>query len=211
MRISGVVVTLSLALGGLDALGAGPSFTRDVRPLFAEKCYACHGPDAGTRKMGLRLDRIPDAIASGVIVPGDAASSYLVRKIRSDNPRTVMPPPSSKKVLSAAEVQLLVDWIDSGAAFEPHWSFQTIRHSSPPSVADGEDWIRQPIDAFVLWRLKEEGLSPAQEADRETLLRRVTLDLTGLPPSLEEMDAYLADTSPGAYQRVVDRLLASPR
>ena len=211
MRISGVVVTLSLAFGGLDALGAGPSFTRDVRPLFAEKCYACHGPDAGTRKMGLRLDRIPDAIVSGVIVPGDAASSYLVRKIRSDNPRTVMPPPSSKKVLSAAEVQLVVDWIDSGADFEPHWSFQTIPNSSPPSVADGEDWIRQPIDAFVLSRLKEEGLSPAHEADRETLLRRVTLDLTGLPPSLKEMDAYLADTSPGAYQRIVDRLLASPR
>ena len=188
-----------------------PRFNRDVRPILSDTCYACHGPDANTRKAGLRLDTAEGALAEGAVVPGDAAASELVRRIISTDPDERMPPPESELSLTAEQIDTLTRWVAAGAAYEPHWSLVPPAASVPPAtVADPGGWVRDPIDTFVLQRLETEGLTPSPEADRETLLRRVSLDLTGLPPTIEEMDAFLADTAPDAYEKAVDRLLASP-
>lgn len=189
---------------------AAPNFTRDIQPIFAEKCYQCHGPDSAARKADLRLDQIDAAIEEGVIVPGDPNASAVAVRTRSADPRVKMPPPKSNKVLSDKEKGLLADWIAAGAKHEPHWAFQPVRKPVIPE-AGGEGARAGAIDAIVRSRLAREGIAPAREADRETLLRRVTFDLTGLPPTLAEMDAYLSDAAPDAYEKTVDRLLASPR
>ena len=183
-------------------------FNRDIRPILAEHCYRCHGPDSASRKAKLRLDDRDTAIQRGAIAPGHADKSELVARIFADDD-TVMPPPKVKDALTKRERDLLRRWIAEGAEYERHWSFQSIPKSVPvPSITD--PWIRDPIDAFVLDRLRREKLEPAPEASRETWLRRVTFDLTGLPPTLAEIDAFLADSAPDAFGKVVDRLLASP-
>ncbi|MFZ9916304.1 MAG: DUF1549 domain-containing protein, partial [Phycisphaerales bacterium] len=181
-----------------------PTFNADIRPILSENCFHCHGVDAAKRKAGLRLDVEREAIASGALVPGDAAASVLVERLRSADPDELMPPPSSHRALSEGDKRLIERWIDAGARYEEHWAFVA---PTKAKAAPGE----HPIDAAVRRRLAREGLSLSPEAPRETLVRRVTLDLTGLPPTLDEIDAFLADRAPGAYERLVDRLLASPR
>ena len=180
-------------------------FNRDVRPILSDFCFACHGPDPKSRKADLRLD-VKDGVfgeyekGKTAVVPGKLDRSEIWAKISSADTKELMPPPKSGKKLSKLQVETLKRWIEEGAAWQGHWSFEPL-----PSVA-----VPPSIDAFILARLAAEGLKPSPEADRATLLRRVTLDLTGLPPEPAELDAFLADRSPNAYEKVVDRLLASP-
>src|SRR6185503_4485167 len=194
---------------------AGPDFNREVRPILADRCFRCHGPDAGARKRGLRLDTEEGSRAllrSGnhAVVPHDLEASELAHRIREEDERRVMPPPSLNRPLTDAQKQTLLTWIEQGAEYQPHWAFVAPRSSGPPAVHD-ESWSRDPLDRFVLARLEAEGLAPAPEAERATLLRRVALALTGLPPTPEESAAFVADPAGDAYERQVDRLLASPR
>jgi hypothetical protein len=191
-----------------EARSAGVDFSRDVLPILADRCFRCHGPDGAARQAELRLDRRDDALA--VITSGDAATSELWRRITALDPDDRMPPASSHKTLAPGEIELLRQWIDDGAAWSEHWAFRAPAVLDPPAVRGGA-WPRNDVDRFVLARLEAEGLAPSPEAPREALLRRVSFDLTGLPPTIDEIDAFLADEKPGAYERVVDRLLASPR
>ncbi len=209
---------LACAVGGILAawvaggVGAArptpPDFTRDVRPILARNCFKCHGPDDQQRQAGLRLDRREDAVRSGVLVPGKPQAGRLVQRILAAD-ATVMPPASSGKRLTAAEKETLRRWVAAGAEYRVHWAFVAPRQAPPPTVRQAK-WVRNPIDAFVLHRLEREGLAPSPEADRFTLIRRLSLDLTGLPPTPEEADAFVGDKSPNAYEKLVDRLMASP-
>jgi hypothetical protein len=186
-------------------------FNRDVRPILSNNCFHCHGPDEGSRMAKLRFDTKEGAFAKpGVIVPGDAAKSRLIKRITSTDPDLVMPPPSTGHKLTEAQIKLLQQWIDEGALWGAHWAFIPPTRPVLPEVKN-KAWVKNPIDAFVLARLEREGLQPSPEADRATLLRRVSFDLTGLPPTLKELDDFLNDKSANAYEKVVDRLLASPR
>jgi hypothetical protein len=182
-------------------------FGRDILPVLAENCFRCHGPDAKARKAGLRLDTRQGALT--VLVPGNSAGSTITARITATGPDKVMPPPQSGKKLSPEQIATLRRWIDAGAPWGNHWAFEPPRRPPLPRVKD-QTWQRNSIDLFVLARLEREGLRPAPEADRVTLLRRLSFDLTGLPPTPEEVDRFLADPAPDAYERVVDRLLASP-
>ncbi|MBS0201489.1 MAG: DUF1553 domain-containing protein [Planctomycetes bacterium] len=189
------------------------SFNRDIRPILSDNCFQCHGPDEHKRQAGLRLDLKDSATKAGesghiAITPGKSDASELVRRIVSTDSDSVMPPADSGKKLTQRQIELLQQWITEGAEYQGHWAFLPVHRPEVPDVRD-QSWPQNPIDQFVLARLKHEGLTPAPEASRETLIRRVSLDLTGLPPTPAEVDAYLADTSPGAYERVVDRLLQS--
>ena len=188
-------------------------FNRQIRPILSEHCFACHGPDEGKRKAGLRLDRQEDAflkLKSGqyALVAGKPESSTLVERILTKDPDEIMPPPQHGKPLSPAQIELLQQWVRQGAAWQQHWSFIAPTAPQLPRVQDGK-WARNAIDAFVLSRLESEGIKPNPEADPVSLQRRVTLDLTGLPPTVEEVDAFLADKRPDAYERLVDRLMDS--
>jgi hypothetical protein len=204
-----------LALGFASRLTAADvDFARDVLPILSDHCFACHGPDANARKADLRLDVKEDALRkeSPVIVPGKSGDSELIRRLTVDDDSEQMPPPKFKKPLSPKQVETLKLWVDQGAKWGRHWAFEKpVRPPTPKLSTQYSVLSRNPIDAFVLARLAKEGLKPSPEADRATLIRRVTLDLTGLPPTPEEVDAFLKDESPDAYERVVDRLLASPR
>ncbi len=190
-------------------------YNRDVRPILSDNCYKCHGPDAAERKAGLRLDSHDGAIAkleSGAIaiVPGKIDESELIARLKSTDPDVVMPPASSGKKLTPQQIDTLSKWIEQGAEFKGHWSFIRPERPAMPVVND-EAWSRNSIDRFVMEQLDASGLKPSPEADRVTLIRRVTLDLTGLPPTPAEVQAFLADSDSNAYEKVVDRLLASPR
>jgi hypothetical protein len=188
-------------------------YNRDVRPILAENCFACHGPDSAARKADLRLDRRDAAVGAGVIVPGSPEKSTLIERVCSTEPTELMPPPRTNKKLTAVQKETLRKWIAQGAEYQPHWSFITPQRPAVPTFpgdAKAAAWVRNPIDAFVYDRLKQEGLEPAPEADRRTLARRLSLDLTGLPPSPEEVEAFVNDDSPDYYEKYVDRLLASP-
>jgi hypothetical protein len=201
--------------GGKDARApASVEFNAHVQPILSEYCYACHGPDIGGRKAGLRLDREEMAFAprtnGPVIVRGQPDRSPLVQRIESTDPKKVMPPPESHKKLKPAEIAILRQWVKENAPYAEHWSFEAPKLPAiPESVHPG--WTNRPIDRFILSRLQREGLAPNPEADRRTLIRRVTLDLTGLLPTAAETEAFLQDTSADAYEKVVDRLLSSPR
>jgi len=197
--------------------GAGGviEFNRDIRPILSENCFACHGADSASRKASLRLDRPEDATAprkdsEPAIVPGKPDASALVHRITATDPDDVMPPPKTHKVLTAQQKDLLKKWIASGAQYQPHWSLIAPVRPRLPEVRNRR-WARTPIDYFVLARLEQEGLAPAPEADRRALARRVSLDLTGLPPAPQEVAAFVADRAPDAYERLVDRLLATPQ
>jgi hypothetical protein len=197
--------------GETGAIPAKIKFNRDIRPILSSKCFACHGADAKQVKGGLRLDLRENATSSDAIVPGKPAASELVRRIRSDDADERMPPEDTHKSLSDVEKDLLASWIADGAKYERHWAFVPPVSPNVPAIASASVVIRNSIDAFVAHRLKREGLSMSPEANRTTLIRRVTLDLTGLPPTIAEVDAFLADKSEQAYERVIDRLLSSPR
>ncbi len=207
--LSGISTAFS-AEAPLAAAAPAVDFERDIRPILSQHCWKCHGPDEGSRKAKLRLDQRGPAIAKKAIVPGDPAASEVIKRINSSDDEEQMPPPKAKLPLNAAEKQLLHEWIVQGAVFPRHWAFVAPRRPDVPTVDDAK-WPRNAIDHFVLRRLEQEKLAPSPEADRATLLRRVCLDLTGLPPSTQELDAFLADDSPQAYEKTVDRLLASPR
>ncbi len=188
------------------------SFNRDIRPILSDNCFHCHGPDEEGRKADLRLDLRQTAIASETnagapIVPGAPDASEFFARISTSDPDDLMPPPDSHKRLTPAQVGLFRQWILEGAEWEEHWAFVAPEKAAPPAVGDG--WVRNDIDRFVLARLGDEGLSPSAEADRHTLIRRATLDLTGLPPTPEEIAAFVNDESAEAYPRLLDRLLAS--
>jgi hypothetical protein len=204
------IVTLVAALkaAGAEPASAPVRFGRDILPILSENCFQCHGPDEKARKAKLRLDTHEGALA--VLAPGNSAASKLVRRINAVDDNDRMPPRRSNRNLTAAQKELLRRWIDQGAPWGKHWAFETPVRPSLPAV-NHIGWTCNPIDHFVLARLEKEGLGPAPEAAKETLIRRVTLDLTGLPPTLHEIDDFLADHAPDAYERLVDRLLASPR
>ncbi len=183
-------------------------FNRDIRPILAENCFYCHGQDSNKRQGDLRLDLRESAIQPGAIVPGDAPKSKLVQRMHATDPETMMPPPKSNRRLSAEQKQLLERWISAGAVYQSHWAFVAPVRPPEPAVTR-QDWVRTPIDRFVLAKLEKEGLGPSPEADRLTLLKRLSIDLTGLPPTPQEVDDFLADPSEQAYERTVDRLLAS--
>ncbi|MBX3176323.1 MAG: DUF1553 domain-containing protein [Candidatus Hydrogenedentes bacterium] len=198
------IVVAGLLLAGPGWAEVGVDFRREVQPVLAAHCFECHGPDAASRKAGLRLDTEDGARAALTGAP-----SEFLRRILSTDPDVQMPPPGpARHPLSSEQVRLLERWVAEGAPWASHWAFEAVaRPEAPPAGA----WARNEIDAFILRRLEREGLRPAPEAPREKLLRRLSFDLTGLPPSPGEIDAFLADTSPEAYERAVGRMLASPR
>ncbi len=220
VRLAGVLAIVGMAGGKLHAQDASDAaspvdFDRDIRPLLSNYCFQCHGPDAGTREADLRLDTRAGVFADGtqhpVVVPGDPDASELLRRISSDDPSEQMPPADSDyERLTPEQIELVRRWIAEGANWEEHWAFITPTRPELPTAGDLE-WPVNAIDFFTLARMRNQGLVPNEEATKETLIRRVTLDLTGLPPTIEEIDAFLADDSPDAYEQVVDRLLMSPR
>lgn len=191
-------------------------FNYDVKPILSDKCFACHGPDLKNRKGDLRLDTeqgayaaLKDAGNRHAIVPGSLSGSMVYARLISDDPEMKMPPPSSNLNLSAREIATLVRWIEQGAKYKPHWSFiQPRKPEIPRTKLKG--WALSPIDHFILQRLEKEGLKPSAEAGREDLIRRASFDLTGLPPTLTEIDRFLDDRAPDAYEKLIDRLLESP-
>ena len=199
-----------LLLTATAAADDSVDFTRDVRPLLSDACFECHGPDAEKRQGHLRLDQEQDVRRTGVIVPGNAATSKLYRRLTSTDPDLRMPPPASGKTLDDDDVKRIGRWIDAGAPWRQHWSFIPPSRPAPPDVKR-RDWPRSALDSFVLARIESAGLEPSPPAPSATLLRRATLDLTGIPPTTAELDAFAADGRPEAYERAVDRLLASPR
>jgi hypothetical protein len=201
-----------VALGFASRLsGADVDFARDVLPILSDNCFHCHGPDAGQRQANLRLDTKEGAFRKKagrtIVVPGNSAESELVRRVTSTLADETMPPPDSNRKLTPKQIATLRQWVDQGAKWGQHWAFVPL----PREIPNPKSQIPNPIDGFILARLEKEGLKPAPPATREAWLRRVSLDLTGLPPTVAEIDAFLKDTSPTAYEKVVDRLLASPR
>jgi hypothetical protein len=184
-------------------------FNRDVRPILSDNCFRCHGPDKGNRKAKLRLDDRDVAIEKGAIVPGKPDESELIRRINSTDPDEVMPPSDTHQKLSQKNKDILRRWIASGAQYEPHWAYiAPTRHAIP--VVKNKNWVANPIDNFILHSLEQKKIEPSQSAAKEKLLRRLSLDLIGLPPTPEEVRAFVNDKSPKAYERQVDRLLSSP-
>jgi hypothetical protein len=208
------MVACAWARNSFAATPAKVNFNRDIRPIFSEHCYACHGPDEPKRKAGLRLDVQEDAfkeLKSGnhALVAGDLTRSATIGRITSTDPDEIMPPAKHNKPLKPEQIALLKQWVQEGAEWQKHWSFIPPERPELPAVNDRK-WPRNAIDYFTLARLEKEKLQPNPEADKATLIRRATLDLTGLPPTIEEVDAFLADKSGDAYEQLVDRLLASP-
>ena len=186
---------------------ATPLYNRDVRPILSDKCFACHGPDSAKRKAGLRLDVRESALENGAIVPGNIEKSELIKRIISHDENEVMPPPEAKlEPLKATEIETIKQWIKGGAKYEAHWSFIAPQAAKVPNAG-----AASPIDNFVRAALKQHNLKPQPQASRETLIRRLSFDLTGLPPTPDEIRAFVQDKAPKAYEKVVDRLLASPR
>lgn len=212
MHPKNVLLLVSSTLLAVHTVAAsdGINFNRDIRPILSDKCFACHGVDKNARKADLRLDDRTNAVETKAIVPGKPDASHLIERIFSTDSESVMPPPKSNKSLSDAQKQLLRKWIEQGAEYQPHWSFIPVPKSvAVPQPNDPQHWIRNPIDAFVLDRLQRERIEYASEATREKWLRRASFDLTGLPPSLADLDTFLKDTADNAYESAVDRLLQS--
>jgi mono/diheme cytochrome c family protein len=216
-----VVAAIALSSAGCrkqqdtTASSAKLSFNATIQPILSENCYACHGLDSGARKAGLRLDRAEFAYAphgqfGPALIPGNPNKSPLIRRIESQDPKQRMPPEEAHRTLKPEQIALLRQWVKEGAHYEPHWAFVAPQRPAVPVTKDPH-WARNEIDHFILSRLEKEGLRPSPEADKRALIRRVTYDLAGLPPAPEEVAAFVADNSPNAYEKVVDRLLASPR
>ena len=214
-RLNFVLMLLwSMVCGGGIANAQGIDFTRDILPILSDNCFECHGPDEQERKSNLRLDTQSgsrkDLGGYAAIEPGCSDCSVLISRVHSQDPEEQMPPPETNKTLSEVEMDLLRQWVDDGAEYERHWAWTSPEKRKISESTEHSDWPRNEVDHFVLKRLMDENLTPSPEADRTTLIRRVTLDLTGLPPTLAEVDAFLADDSPDAFEKVVDRLLDSP-
>ena len=213
---SGLLSVGLVALMTALSYGAQPDvdFNRQIRPLLSDRCFACHGPDAADRQGGFRLDQADGALSEAhsgrlPIVPGDRDASEVYQRLIAEDASRRMPPQAVNKPLTEEEIELIGRWIDQGAVWEEHWAFVAPQRPEVPEVGQAT-WPRNEIDHFILARLEQEGLTPQSEADRTTLIRRVTFDLTGMPPTLKDVDAFLADDAPDAYERLVDRLLQSP-
>jgi len=204
------VLVLAVLGAGLARAADPIEFNRDIRPILSENCFACHGPDSAARKADLRLDKREVAVEMGALAPGDPDSSELVARFDSTEPDEQMPPKSSNKKLTAGQKDLLKRWIAAGAEYQPHWSLIAPKRPATPAIKDAA-WPRNPIDRFVLAKLEQHGLRPAPEADRRTLARRLSLDLTGLPPTPADVDAFVADQAADFYEKYVDTLMSSPR
>ena len=227
VAVAGAIWIVALASGGTAQQGAPAArsqsreidFNWDIRPILSDNCFQCHGPSASSRQANMRLDIPEGAYAQRgtadnprwPVVPGDPDASEMIRRVTHPVRAVQMPPASTNRTLSDEEVALLREWIEQGAEYKPHWAYITPTRPAPPALGTTGARAVNGIDRFVFARLEEKGLSPSAEADRETLINRVSLTLTGLPPALEEVDAFVADTSPDAYERLVDRLLASTR
>ncbi len=213
MRITGFTCCLSLVVSVFPA-AAAVEFNRDIRPILSDRCFVCHGPDAAAKKIPLRLDSeagmLADLGGRKAVVPGDPSKSTLVQRITHDKVALRMPPAYSGLKLNDREIDLLKQWVQQGAQWQKHWSLIPPQRPDLPAVRNTQ-WPKNAIDSFVLARLEREGLPPSPSADKAALLRRVSLDLTGVPPSPAELDAFLGDKAPNAYEKQVDRLLASPR
>jgi len=208
---SQVLTCVAVCLLVASACGQEPGYNADIRPILVEACFSCHGPDSASRKADLRLDLREAALSAGAIDPGKPDSSELIRRILSNDPGEVMPPPEVKKTLTERQRQLLTEWIRAGAPYEQHWSYIAPTKQPLPQVpSEFRAWVRNPLDAFIVSRLAAVGLKPAPEASREVLARRAALDITGLPPEPELLRSFLADPADNAYERYVDRLLALP-
>ena len=207
------LVLMALALPSLAANAPKIDFNFQIRPLLSDRCFTCHGPDSRARKKDLRLDT-KDGLFKKldtnlfVVKPGDTNQSELVRRIFATDDDDQMPPEKSHRVLSAADKDLFKRWVEQGAEYKPLWSFMPVEKVTPPKHTG--NWAKNPIDDFIAAKLAAENLSPSPVAPRETLLRRLALDLTGLPPTAEDLDYFTADPSPDAYDRFVDKYLASP-
>jgi hypothetical protein len=210
------VVLASCGSGGPSNGQSSLSYNWDIRPVLSENCFACHGPNVkGGPKGHLRLDsfeaatsELPDSHGKYALVPGHPDRSELVRRITSTDPDVMMPPPDSNKSISPKQAALLTDWISQGAKYQPHWAY-VAPEKTAPSRSTFQGRVVNPIDGFIFARLEKEKLRPRPEADRATLINRVTLDLTGLPPTLDEVDGFVKDKDPNAYEALVDRLLSS--
>ena len=204
-----ILLTFTASLGSAQV-----DFNRDIRPLLSDRCFACHGPDAKVRKANLRLYMREELFKKRgdlhIVVPGAPEQSELYRRITATDPAEQMPRPDFKRSLSEAEIALIEQWIEEGAEYKTHWAFDPIKDVPVPTVKNSS-WPKDPLDHFVLARLESDEIGVAPEASREKLIRRLSFDLTGLPPTIEEIDAFLADETPQAYENLVDRLLASPR
>ncbi|MEI6686104.1 MAG: DUF1549 domain-containing protein, partial [Planctomycetota bacterium] len=191
----------TLSLGYADE--SPVDFNRDIRPILSENCFYCHGQDGNKRKADLRLDQKESAFKSGAVVPKDAAKSELVKRIHSDKAVELMPPAKSNRRLSAEQKKLLERWINQGGEYSSHWAFVAPVRPTVPTVKN-KSWVRNPIDAFVLAKLETVGLAPSPEADKFTLIKRLSIDLTGLPPTPKDVDDFIADKSEKAYESLVD-------
>jgi hypothetical protein len=203
------VIVVTQVQAGEARNRARVEFNRDIRPILSENCYACHGPDKNRRKAKLRLDDRSSAVEIGAIVPGKPDESELVARVFEEDSEQKMPPPASRKVLTPGQKNLLKQWIDQGAEYQAHWAYVPPARPAVPTVRN-KSWVRNPIDAFILSKLESKAITPSPEADKPTLVRRLSLDLIGLPPTPTEVHEYLADTDLRAYERLVDRLLKSP-
>ena len=208
-----LLLLASVAGARLSGAPTTVEYNRDIRPILTENCFACHGADSASRKAKLRLDYFEDATAkredsAPAIVPGKPDQSEVIKRI-FDTGDDIMPPENSHKTLTAEQKNLLKRWVAQGAKYQPHWGFIAPQRPALPKVKN-QKWVRNPIDQFILARLEQEKLKPAPEADRRTLARRVSFDLTGLPPKPEDVEAFVNDKSPDAYEKLVDKYLASP-
>ena len=212
--VRSALLSTGLLFGVHVAGAAAPvkiDFNRDIRPILSENCYTCHGPDANKLKANLRFDLKESAFGKAksgeiAIVPGSPQKSEMIRRLTAKDPDDVMPPAKENKALKPEQIELLTRWIKEGATWTGHWAFQPITKPAVPKAARSSN----PVDAFVEARLKTEGLKPSPEEEKARLIRRVSLDLTGLPPSIQEVDDFVKDRSSKAFEKVVDRLLASP-
>jgi hypothetical protein len=207
--ILAALILATAAAGATPANTGKLEYNRDIRPILSENCFPCHGPDKNQRKAKLRLDILDAALEKKAFVPGKPGDSELVKRIFTSKQDDLMPPPDSHKQLARAQKELLKRWVAEGAEYQPHWAYIKPVRPAVPAVKNAA-WIKDPIDAFILHDLEAKKLTPSAEADKRVLLRRLSLDLIGLPPTPQEVEAFLADTSPLAYERQVDRLLQSP-
>ena len=207
--LSFAVVATCLLASPVNAADGKFEYNRDVRPILAENCFACHGPDSAARKANLRLDIRDTAVKAKAFIPGQPNQSAAIARIFSTDVEEMMPPPKSHKKLTPPQKEVIKKWIADGAEYQPHWAYISPKRPTPPAVKNAA-WARNPIDQFILAELEKRGLQPAPEADRRTIARRLSLDMIGLPPTPADVEAFVNDKSPDYYEKFVDKLMASP-
>src|SRR5262245_60767644 len=208
-----VLAVVTRGVSAAEPVEAKVDFNRDIRPILSDVCFQCHGPDKNQRKADLRLDVKEDVYKDrggyALVTPGKLDESELYSRLVDTDEKQRMPPPNALRQLTPSEIDLFKRWIEQGGQWQGHWAYIKPDRPAPPNVADERGFVRNPIDRFVLQKLQEKGLAPAPEADRVTLIRRLSFDLTGLPPTRKEVEAFVNDQRDNAWSELVDRLLAS--